>query len=79
MILLDFSLPGMSGFDVLNALKEGEKTKNIPVIAVTAKAMKNDRDDIMAAGCDEYVSKPIDREDLFSKIESLLQKLTYNS
>ncbi len=79
LILLDISLPGMSGFDVLNALKEGEKTKNIPVIAVTAKAMKNDRDDIMAAGCDEYVSKPIDREDLFSKIESLLQKLTYNS
>jgi len=79
LILLDISLPGMSGFDVLNALKEGEKTKHIPVIAVTAKAMKNDRDEILAAGCDEYVSKPIDREDLLSKIETLLHKLTPDS
>jgi CheY-like chemotaxis protein/signal transduction histidine kinase/HAMP domain-containing protein len=74
LVLLDISLPKMNGFEVVALLKKDEKTKRIPVIALTARAMKNDREEILAAGCDEYVAKPVDRDELLLKIEHLLQK-----
>ncbi|MEI7500010.1 MAG: response regulator [Bacteroidota bacterium] len=79
LILLDISLPGMNGFEVVKQIKENEKSKHIPVIALTAKAMKNDREEIMSAGCDEYIAKPVDHEELLSKIETLLRKLSSNT
>ena len=72
LVLLDISLPIMNGLEVVKLLKNNDATKHIPVIALTAKAMKNDRETIIEAGCDEYVAKPIDQEELITKIERLL-------
>lgn len=60
LILLDISLPGMDGFGVLDEIKKDESLVDIPVIALTAKAMKGDREAILNYGFDEYISKPID-------------------
>ena len=73
LVLLDISLPKMDGIEVVKKLKENEKTKGIPVIALTAKAMRKDREIIMKAGCDEYVSKPIDDVELRSKIAQFIK------
>lgn len=59
LILLDIQLPHISGFDIAKQLKGNAKTKSIPIIAVTAFAMQDDEDKIMAAGCEAYMSKPI--------------------
>lgn len=58
LILLDMMLPDMDGMEVLSHLKQNPITKTIPVIAVTAMAREQDRDRILLAGCNEYVSKP---------------------
>lgn len=72
LILLDMALPKMSGEEILSILRKNKKTKNIPVIAVTAQAMKGDEEKFLKAGCDGYVSKPIDQEILLTEIERLL-------
>lgn len=72
LILLDISLPKKDGFAVIKAIRETQDIKDIPVIALTAKAMKGDREKITAAGCDEYVSKPINGDELLKKISLLL-------
>ena len=59
LILLDIQLPHISGFDISRELKKRDKTKHIPIIAVTAFAMHEDEDKILAAGCEAYMSKPI--------------------
>ena len=73
LILLDMSLPKISGRKLVEILKSDNRTKHIPVIAVTADAMIGDRESIIKAGCDEYVSKPIDNVDILNKIEILLK------
>ncbi len=75
LVLLDISLPKINGFEVIKLLKINDKTKNIPIIALTARAMKSDREAILEAGCDEYVAKPIDQEELLLKINNLLNKV----
>jgi CheY-like chemotaxis protein len=60
LILLDISLPGMDGYRVFDEIRKTEFTNGIPIIAVTAKAMKGDREHILAYGFDDYISKPID-------------------
>ncbi|HEY9167651.1 MAG TPA: response regulator [Candidatus Kryptonia bacterium] len=60
MILLDMKMPGMDGYETAAALKAGASTKDIPVIAVTAQAMMGDREKAMQAGCNEYITKPVD-------------------
>jgi len=74
IILLDMSLPKMSGEEVVKNLKKNEETKNIPVIAVTAKVMKGEKEKVLKAGCDEYVPKPINSYELKEKISKLLKK-----
>ncbi len=64
LILLDMSLPKMDGYEVVRHLKEDAKTSAIPVVALTAQAMKGDREKILAAGCDDYISKPIDPDNI---------------
>jgi two-component system, cell cycle response regulator DivK len=59
LILLDIKLPDMLGTEVASRLKADPRTREIPIIAVTAYAMQGDRGDILASGCDAYVAKPI--------------------
>jgi CheY-like chemotaxis protein len=60
LILMDISLPGMDGLTATAALKKDPATKNIPVVALTAHAMKGDEEKALAAGCVGYIAKPID-------------------
>lgn len=64
LILMDLSLPQMDGWTATSHIKADESLKNIPVIALTAHAMVGDREKAMAAGCDDYISKPIDLHEL---------------
>jgi two-component system cell cycle response regulator DivK len=74
LVLLDMSLPQMDGWEVVRHLKADEATRLLPVIAVTAHAMVGDRERGLLAGCDDYVTKPLDFTALLEKIESLLFK-----
>jgi signal transduction histidine kinase/DNA-binding response OmpR family regulator/HAMP domain-containing protein len=74
LILMDISLPKMDGLTVVKLLKENKATKNIPVIAVTARAMKGEREKIIKSGCDDYISKPIDPEIMLGKIDEWIKK-----
>jgi CheY-like chemotaxis protein len=60
LILMDLQLPGMDGLELTRRLKTQDRTRDIPIIAVTAYAMKGDEQKARAAGCDGYVTKPID-------------------
>lgn len=72
IILLDMMMPVMDGYETLQVLKEDEFLKKIPVIAVTAKAMKGDREKCLEAGAWDYVSKPLDMKLLIEKINKLV-------
>ncbi len=72
LILLDMSLPGMDGTALLGRLREDPATREIPVIALTAHAMKGDRERLLAAGCDGYLSKPVDVKQLLETVERWL-------
>jgi CheY-like chemotaxis protein len=74
LILLDMSLPKMDGYTVVGKVKEDKKTHHIPVIALTARAMKGEREEIIEAGCDDYISKPIEPEEVLQKIREWLEK-----
>jgi two-component system cell cycle response regulator DivK len=71
LILMDVHLPGMDGLAATRLLKAGERTRHIPVIAVTASAMKGDRERMLAAGCDAYIDKPIDYGLLLASVAAL--------
>lgn len=60
LILMDIQLPGMDGLQATALLKANQATRDIPVIALTALAMKGDKERILAAGCDGYIAKPLD-------------------
>ena len=60
LILMDIHLPGMDGLSVVRELKSHPRTAHIPILAITAHAMRGDRDRFLEAGCDGYLSKPID-------------------
>ena len=72
LILMDMSLPVLDGWEATRLLKSNPATKSIPVIALTAHAMAEDRDKAIAAGCDDYDTKPIDLPRLLAKIKKLL-------
>ncbi|HEU4523082.1 MAG TPA: response regulator [Thermoanaerobaculia bacterium] len=72
LILMDMSLPVIDGWEATRRMKADAALKHIPVIALTAHAMANDRDKALEAGCDDYDTKPIDLTRLLGKIESLL-------
>lgn len=69
VILMDMSLPVIDGWEATRRVKAGDKTKHIPVIALTAHAMAGDREQALAAGCDDYDTKPIELTRLLPKIE----------
>ena len=72
LILMDLSLPVMDGWTATGKLKEDQRTRHIPVIALTAHAMTGDREKALEAGCDEFDTKPVELKRLLSKIEQLL-------
>jgi len=71
IILLDLSLPVINGWNVARKLKADINTKDIPIIALTAHAMKGDREKALDAGCDDYDTKPVNLEGLLDKIHKL--------
>jgi CheY-like chemotaxis protein len=72
LILMDIHLPGMDGLSVVRAMKEDARTARIPILALTAHAMRGDRDRFLDAGCDGYISKPIDVKTFVASIERYL-------
>ena len=71
MILMDLSLPVLDGWEATRRIKAAADTKHIPVIALTAHAMAGDREKALAAGCDDYDTKPIELPRLLGKINAL--------
>ncbi len=74
LILMDMSLPVLDGWEATRRIKTGSETQAIVIIALTAHAMASDRDKAMAAGCDDFDTKPIDLTRLLGKIEKFLGK-----
>jgi two-component system, cell cycle response regulator DivK len=74
LILMDLRLPVLDGWRATRRLKAEVETRGIPVIALSAHAMAGDRDAALAAGCDDFDTKPIDFARLLTKIEALLSK-----
>lgn len=72
LILMDISLPQMDGLTATRHIKEMPDLKHIPIIALTAHAMVGDRERALEAGCDDYVSKPIDLKELATKLTHFL-------
>jgi len=72
LILMDIQLPNMDGLTLTKQIKSDEKTKDIPIVAVTAYAMKGDKERILEAGCNAYVSKPINTQELPQLIADIL-------
>lgn len=74
LILMDMSLPEIDGWEATKILKADPATAKIPIIALTAHAMASDRDKAIAAGCDDYDTKPVELPRLLEKIEALLAR-----
>ena len=74
LILMDIQLPGMDGLQATALLKADSATKAIPVVALTALAMKGDEERIRAAGCDGYIAKPLDYKGLLATVKAMLEK-----
>ena len=71
---MDMSLPGIDGWEATRQLKADPATRTIPVIALTAHAMSGDREKAVAAGCDDFDTKPVDLARLLEKIAALLKR-----
>ncbi|MBS3651696.1 response regulator [Pseudaminobacter sp. 19-2017] len=74
LVLMDMSLPVLDGWEATQRLKANPETRSIPVIALTAHAMTADRERALAAGCDDYDTKPIELSRLLEKMERLLHR-----
>jgi two-component system, cell cycle response regulator DivK len=74
LVLMDIQLPGMDGLQACALLKADEATRDIPVIALTALAMKGDEERIRAAGCDGYIAKPLAYREFLATIAARLQR-----
>ena len=74
LILMDLSLPVIDGWEATRQLKAGAETRHIPVIALTAHAMSGDREKALAAGCDDFDTKPVEISRLLEKIRTLLPR-----
>ncbi len=73
LIITDINLPDIDGYEITDTLKKNTKTAHIPVVAMTANVMKKDRESVFQAGCDGYISKPIDIDELPGQIENFMR------
>ncbi len=73
IILLDMRMPEMDGYEVARQLKTGPETKEIPIIALTGNAMDEQRREAMDAGCDDFIAKPVDFDNLLDRITVALK------
>ena len=73
LILMDISLPGINGLEATRLLKQDHATSNVPVVAVTAHAMEGHKEEALEAGCDDYLTKPIDAESVYKAIDKALR------
>ena len=73
LILMDIQMPVMDGFEATKILNADGDTENIPIIALTSYAMKNDKEKIREAGCNGYISKPIDTKEFLKKVAEYLR------
>jgi two-component system, cell cycle response regulator DivK len=74
LILMDLGLPGLDGWEATKRIKSQPETRHIPVIALSAHAMTGDREKALAAGCDDFDTKPVEMPRLLSKVRALLSK-----
>lgn len=74
LILMDIMMPGMDGYEATRTLRRNERLKNVPIVAVTAKAMKGDRERTLQAGCDDYVAKPFVTEEILRVVEKWAER-----
>ncbi len=74
LILLDLSLPEMDGWEVARRVKADRRTANIPIVAITANAMLGDKEAAIAAGCNDYLPKPLDIEQLENRVKYWLRQ-----
>ena len=72
LIIMDIQLPEVSGFELTKALKADAGLRHIPIVAVTAFAMKGDREKFLAAGCDDYIAKPISAPHFIQTVKGIL-------
>jgi len=73
LILMDIQMPVVDGFEATKILKADAETRNIPIIALTSYAMKEDKEKIREAGCDGYITKPIDTREFLKKVAEYLR------
>ena len=78
LILLDVMMPGMDGFEVTRRIRQDKKNRLMPIILVTALRETEDRVKGIEAGCDDYISKPVDKMELLARVQSLLKVKAYN-
>jgi two-component system cell cycle response regulator DivK len=72
LILMDIMMPKMDGLEAARILKADATTRNIPIVALTSYVMKGDKERILQAGCDGYIAKPIDIQELLEKVSEYL-------
>jgi len=72
LILMDVQLPKLDGYEATRRIKADARFKDIPLVALTAHSMKGDRGKALAAGCDDYITKPVDAEGLLARIRELV-------
>jgi CheY-like chemotaxis protein len=72
LILLDINLPDIDGYEVARRIRADDQLRYIPIIAITANALKGDADKALAAGCDVYISKPVNIRELWARVMGIL-------
>ncbi|AZL15202.1 response regulator [Rickettsiales endosymbiont of Stachyamoeba lipophora] len=76
LIIMDIQLKGISGLDIIKNIKSSDQYKTIPIIAVTAFAMKHDEEVILSTGCEGYISKPVSIKNFLEKVNYFLERNT---
>lgn len=74
LVLTDIALPGMDGLQLTRRLKSDQRFQHLPVVALTASAMKGDESRVLEAGCDAYIAKPIDTRNLGAQVVAILER-----